>query len=105
MSTNQPPDLAAIRARCEAAETEVKRLTEALEAIVDYEPSDDVREITHDSESCDECQMWKARNHPIQHSCDVWYRQYYRREDDRRHNENTQHYHMRNIARRALYGG
>ena len=104
MSTHQPLDLAAIRARCEAAETEVKRLTEALQSIADFEPNGDIREITHDSESCDECKVWKVRNHPIQHSCDVWYREYYRREDDRRHAESTQHYGMRKIARQALDG-
>ncbi|RTK99942.1 MAG: hypothetical protein EKK65_08830 [Lysobacterales bacterium] len=85
--------------------SEVDRLRQALQAIVDFEPSDDLPEITHNPDACDECKTWAARKHPIQHACDTWYREYYRREDARKHAYNTQHYDMREIARAALRVG
>mgnify|MGYP000611943554 CR=1 FL=1 len=88
--------------------SEVERLRAALQAIADFEPSDELPEITHNPESCRECKTLKAwatqkgTAGVRGERCDVWYREYYRREDARRRAQDSQHVDMRRIAREAL---
>lgn len=87
---------------------EVERLRAALQAIADFEPSDDLPEITHNPEACYECKTlksWAAQKGTAGvrgERCDVWYQEYYRREDARKRAQDSQHLDMRRIAREAL---
>lgn len=67
----------------------IARLVEALAKIQDYEPVpfDWTPEewAKHTPETCDECRYWKDLKHPLQHSCDGWYRMLHER--DRRNKD------------------
>ena len=81
-------------------------LRTALRAIVNYrvEWFDHPPEewAKHTPETCAECKRWRDMNHPIQHSCDGFYRLLYSRRDENARLEATQHYAMADIARAAL---
>jgi hypothetical protein len=84
----------------------VAELERALKAIDEYEPKyfDWPAEewAKHTPETCPECKLWRERKHPLQHSCDGWYRLYYEREKRNRDTHASSGYECKKIARAAL---
>lgn len=88
------------------AENYIQVLESALQSIrdlkvdqFDHPPEEWAK---HTPETCEECKRWNAMKHPLQHSCDGWYRLYYSREKRINDDQERQHWAMRNIAREAL---
>jgi hypothetical protein len=87
-----------------ALEAENVRLRKALEQIesftvpfFDWPPEEWAK---HTPKTCAECKRWQEMNHPVQHSCDGWYRLYYAREERNKMARGDAD--MRRIAREAL---
>ena len=87
-----------------ALEAENVRLRKALEQIesftvpfFDWPPEEWAK---HTPKTCAECKRWQEMNHPVQHSCDGWYRLYYAREERSQMDRGDAD--MRRIAREAL---
>jgi hypothetical protein len=87
-----------------ALEAENARLRTALEQIesftvpvFDWPPEEWAK---HTPETCSECKRWRDMKHPLQHSCDGWYRLHYARQE--RNQMDRGDADMRQIAREAL---
>jgi hypothetical protein len=89
-----------------AAEARIQQLEAALRSIVDLQvPQFDhppEEWAKHTPETCEECKRWRDMKHPLQHSCDGWYRLLYSRKNRIDRDQENQHWTMRTIAREAL---
>ena len=84
----------------------IAELKRALQEIVDHNPGDfdwpEEEWAKHTPETCAECKRWRDMKHPIQHSCDGWYRLFYRRQKINEDAHARSGYECKKIARAAL---
>lgn len=89
------------------AAAEIERLRAALQAIVEFQPDREElgEEFGAEVAACEQCEVWRRKQHPIQRMCETHVRRTFAVRDSNAQSAAYQHYTLRDIARRALDSG